>query len=306
MDMRHAIMTLTVLLLAGVAPAEQRDSDLNPPFEIPLDVEMRADLVYASPGGRDLHLDLFLPRSQDGLAPAVVYLHGGGWRGGNKRQFWRQAAHMATRGFVGVSVEYRLSGEAKFPAPVEDAKAAVRWLRANASELGIDPNRIGAAGGSAGGHLAAMLGTTPGVQKFEGDGGHAEFSSRVQAVAGINPALDFSGVGAREADQRALYEFLGSSYQENLDLWAEASPVRHVGEDSAPFLFLHGTEDRTVPYRRSVEMRDKLEAAGVRAEIFTADGAHGFFNGPPWYQPSLEAMEEFFVDTLGAPSSDQR
>lgn len=203
--MRHATITiLTVLLLAGVVPAEQRDSDLNPPFEIPLDVEMRADLVYASPGGRDLHLDLFLPRSEDGLAPAVVYLHGGGWRSGNKRQFWRQAAHMATRGFVGVSVEYRLSGEAKFPAPVEDAKAAVRWLRANASELGIDTNRIGAAGGSAGGHLAAMLGTTSGVQKFEGDGGHAEFSSRVQAVAGFNPALDFSGIGARSGPAGAL------------------------------------------------------------------------------------------------------
>ena len=305
--MRHSILAmLTALLMAGLAPAQQPD-DVNPPFEVPSGVEMRADLVYASPGGRDLHLDLFLPPSQDELAPAVVYLHGGGWRAGNKRQFWRHAAHMASKGFIGVSVEYRLSGEATFPAAVEDAKAVVRWLRANASELGIDTNRIGAAGGSAGGHLAAMLGTTPGVQKLEGDGGHAEFSSQVQAVGGFNPALDFSGIGGGEAAQRTLYEFLGSSYQENPDLWAEASPVRHVGEDSAPFLFLHGTEDRTVPYRQSVEMRDKLEAAGVRAEIFTADGApHGFFNGPPWYQPSLEAMEEFFVETLGAPSSDQR
>ncbi len=305
--MRHSILAmLTVLLIAGLAPAQQPD-DVNPPFEVPSGVEMRADLVYASPGGRDLHLDLFLPPSQDELAPAVVYLHGGGWRAGNKRQFWRHAAHMASKGFIGVSVEYRLSGEATFPAAVEDAKAAVRWLRANASELGIDPSRIGAAGGSAGGHLAAMLGTTPDVERFEGDGGHAEFSSRVQAVAGFNPALDFSGIGAREADQRALYDFLGSSYRENPDLWVDASPVHHVGEGSAPFLFLHGTEDRTVPYHQSVEMRDQLDALGVRAELFTADGApHGFFNRPPWYAPSLKAMEEFFVDVLGGESSDQR
>ena len=118
-----------------------------------------------------------------GSFPAIVYLHGGGWSGGDKGQFEPQATHMATKGFVGATIQYRLVPEATFPAPVEDTKAAVRWLRANASTYRIDTDGIGVAGYSAGGHLAAMLGTTPHIAEFEGDGGNPGFSSRVQAVA---------------------------------------------------------------------------------------------------------------------------
>ncbi len=212
---------------------------------------------------------------------------------------------MATKGFVGACVEYRLSGEARFPAAVEDTKAAVRWLRANASQYGIDPDRIGAAGGSAGGHLAAMLGTTDSIPEFEGGGGNPEFSSRVRAVAGFNPALSFENLP--RASRSIVAQFIGTTYADNPELWLKASPASHVGKDSASFLFLHGTEDETVPYQQSVDMMNELRAVGVRAELFTAEGApHGFFNSPPWYEPTLKAMERFFVETLGTRSSNQR
>ncbi len=236
-----------------------------------------------------------------GPFPAIVYLHGGGWSDGDKTQFEPQATHMASTGFVGATIQYRLVPEAIFPAPVEDSKAAVRWLRANASTYRIDADRIGVAGGSSGGHLAAMLGTTPHIAEFEGDGGNAGFSSRVQAVAAFSGPFDLGALQPPKFRRAAklISKFLGASYEENPELWANASPITYVGPESAPFLFLHGTEDRSIPYQQSVDMMSALAAAGVSAEIFTAEGAgHGFSLGPPWYQPSLEAMEEFFTRML--------
>jgi acetyl esterase/lipase len=292
-------MKTLLLVLALATP--QLCQNQNPPFQLPDTVEMRAGLVYASPAGRDLHLDLFLPKSGAGPFPAVVYIHGGGWSAGNRSAFRRQAAYMATKGFAGACIEYRLSGEAHYPAALHDAKAAVRWMRANAAKYRIQPDQIAAAGGSAGGHLVAMLGATGGMPAFEGDEGNSGYSSRVQAVAAFNPALDlvsFGKAGAGDANN-AVAKFLGCPYEENPKLWAQATPLAHVSKDAAPFLFLHGTADRTVPYQQSVEMMKKLEAAGVHAEIFSADGAgHGFFNSPPFYEPALKRMEEFFTKTL--------
>ena len=232
-----------------------------------------------------------------GSFPAIVYLHSN-WERVNPRQFWRQAAHMATKGFVGVTIQFRLVPEAIFPAQVEDAKAAVRWLRANASTYRIDTDRIGAAGGSSGGYQAAMLGTTPHIAEFEGDGGNPGFSSRVQAVAAFAGLLDIPAFRSYSTAY-LIEQFMGASYEENPELWAKASPSTYVGPESAPFLFLHGTNDPAVPYQQSVDMMNALKAAGVSAEIFTAAGAgHGFFNDPPWLQPTLEAIEEFFTRIL--------
>src|SRR5438270_12467934 len=169
------------LLLALALAAPLLSQNQRPAFVLPDSIEMKRDLVYASPAGRDLHLDLFLPKSGAGPFPAVVYIHGGGWVNGKKNAFQRQAAYMATKGFVGACIEYRLSGEAIYPAALNDSKAAVRWLRVNAAKYRIDPDKIGAAGGSAGGHLVALLGTTGGTPAFEGDSGNAGFSSRVRA-----------------------------------------------------------------------------------------------------------------------------
>ena len=254
-------------------------------FRLPDGVRVEQNLVYSSPGGRDLHLDLFLPEEGRGLFPAVVYIHGGGWYRGNRNAFRRQAAHMATKGFAGACIEYRLSGEAKYPAAVQDSKAAVGWMHANAAKYRIDPQRIGAAGASAGGHLVALLGVT----------------GEVKVVAAFNPLVDLVSVGKRApSSARTVYaEFLGATYAQKPELWAEASPLTHVDKNSAVFLFLHGTADTTVPYQQSLDMLNKLKAAGVEAELFTAEGAgHGFFASPPWFEPALKRMEEFFLRHL--------
>lgn len=271
----------------------------DPPFELPPAVNMLRDVVYGQGGGRDLKADLFVPKEPAAGGPAIVFIHGGGWRGGAKGQFHRQAAHLAHKGYVGLCIEYRLSGEAKFPAAAEDCKCAVRFLRAGADQYGVDPDRIAAAGGSAGGHLASLLGVTEGHACLEGAGGHATQSSKVHAVVSFNGAGNLRFQVEYPGAASAAFEFLGGSQDEIPDTYELASPVAHVDSDSAAFLLLHGDADETVPYAQSVELKEALEAAGVRAELFTAKGAgHGFFNQPPWYQPALERMEAFLDDVF--------
>jgi acetyl esterase/lipase len=291
-------MKFWMLCLALSAPLWSQKFD--PPFKLPDNVEMKADLVYASPGGHDLHLDLFHPRIGAGPFPAIVYVHGGGFKKGDKSAFVRQAAYMASKGFVAVTIEYRLSGVAKYPAAVYDCKTAVRWLRTHAAEYHVAPDKIGAAGGSAGGHLVAMLGTTNDDPKFEGPGAGG-VSSRVVAVAALNPAVDFVSTGkSGKADSNEnLRQFLGCTFAENPKLWADASPITHASKKSAAFLFVHGTGDTMVPFQQSVDMLNKLKTAGASAEIFPAEGAnHGFFQKPPFYQPVLQRVDEFFEKWL--------
>lgn len=285
-----AIALLTVLVEPVLAQRAQ-----IPNVQIPDNVERRSDVVYCRGGARDLTLDLFLPKTRAPRVPGVIFIHGGGWRGGTRGQFHRQAAHVAsTLGYVGATIEYRLSGEAKFPAAVEDAKCAVRWLRANASTFGVDPNRIAAAGGSAGGHLAAMLGVTDQAAGLEGHGGYADFSSRVNAVVAFNGVFDLTRARQTPAGSEAAGGFLGGSSAEQPDLYKKASPVAHVDRASAPFLLLHGTADTTVSIEQSRMMLKQLTDAGVKAEIDETEGAaHGFFNNPPHYQPTLERMVAF-------------
>lgn len=300
--MTRFLIAVAVVCAAFAQQAKEgKQKGPNPPFHLPDSVELQKDIVYARYGSREVHLDLYLPKSRSGAIPAVVYIHGGGWRNGSRSAFARQAAHMATKGVAGACIEYRLSGEAKWPAAIHDSKAAVRWVRANAAKYGLDPNRIGAAGGSAGGHLAALLGTTGGRKDLEGDGGNAGVSSRVIAVAAFNPAVDlvsFAKLRSENANS-SVEAFLGSKYEANPKLWELATPLTHVSKESAAFLFLHGDADTTVPHKQSADMLAKLKAVGVSAEIMTAPGAsHGYFNSPPWYQPTLEKMEQFFLRTL--------
>ena len=199
-------------------PPEHND----PPFELPEAVELRRDVVYRQTVEQDLQLDLFLPADAPGLRPAVVYIHGGGWRNGTRTHFWRQAAHMAQRGFVGATIAYRLSGVARYPAAVDDCEAAVRWLQERADEYQVDPARVGSAGGSAGGHLAALLGA----------------DAVVGAVAAFNPVIDMTALDPVEMASEIATEFLGGSYDEEPDRWREASPVHRASDRSAPMLLL--------------------------------------------------------------------
>ena len=231
-------------------------------------------VVYHTIGELELYMDLYLPK-EDATGrkrPAVVWLHGGAWRSGSPKQFAFQSQYLASQGLVCASVRYRLSGQAKFPACLNDAKCAVRYLRATAEWYGIDPDRIALAGGSAGGHLAAMVGLTPG--KFEGDGPHLDTSSRANLLILFNPALDL-----RQAQLgRPVKDLLGTRSPSDEQL-AEVSPIVHVSKDAPPTLILHGTQDRTVPYQQAVAFRDALTNKGGRVELFTAEGkSHGWFN----------------------------
>lgn len=293
-------MLRRTFLSTVAATAIARGQDQDPPFRLPSSVRLEKDVVYASPDGRDLHLDLYRPRGGGNL-PGIVFVHGGGWRSGSKTQFQRQAAHMATQGFVCACIEYRLSGEAKWPTCIDDCKASVRWFWENRWRLNVDPYRIGAAGGSAGGHLAAMMGVTQRRDSFGSHLANPGPSSKVAAVASFNGVFDMTEL-ARQVPKHVeglLQPLFGATPAENQEVYRQASPIDYVGKSTPPFLLLHGTADTTVPYDQALVFQQALETAGVDVELFTADGAgHGFFNKPPWYDKTLAAMEAFFVRTL--------
>ena len=177
------------------------------------------DVTYARYGDRTLEMDIYRPTEVWGDLPAIVCIHGGGWQKGSKINHRNVAQALAARGFVTASISYRLSGEAQFPAHIQDCKAAVRFLRANAKEYGIDSDKIGVIGHSAGGHLAALLGTSAGVKELEGDGGNADFSSSVQAAVPMGVQTDFLSERNRRisAEKDIWQKFLGGSRDEQPD-----------------------------------------------------------------------------------------
>ncbi|MCX7825635.1 MAG: alpha/beta hydrolase, partial [Verrucomicrobiae bacterium] len=180
---RIAVLLLAAATLSDAAePASQTAARKAPPkARVPEGVEVIADVVIGKGGDRDLHVDIARPKNPpQAPMPAVLWIHGGGWSGGSHKG--NRAMMLATRGYFTASVEYRLSGEAKWPAQIEDCKHAVRWLRANAAKYNVNPDRIGCWGSSAGGHLCAFLGVSGDKPEFEGKGGYAGVSSRVQAV----------------------------------------------------------------------------------------------------------------------------
>ncbi|HUU29403.1 MAG TPA: alpha/beta hydrolase [archaeon] len=247
------------------------------------------ELVYGKGGKRDLKLTLYHPIEGDGPFPGVVFIHGGGWRAGHPGHFARQAMFLAANDYVCACIEYRLSGEAIFPAAIEDCKCAIRWLRAHAGEFHVDPEKIAASGGSAGGHLALLAGTSGGMKELEGEGGWNEFSSSVQLVVAFNPACEFTDVSSEAVDS-----FLGGSYQEVPDRYRRATPQTYLDQTDPPMLLLHGTEDKIVPYRQSADFVAALKALGIEAELYSEEGAgHGWFNNPPFFIQTTMALKNF-------------
>jgi pectinesterase len=259
----------------------------------PSGVRMVEDLVFGSPDGRDLLLDLFVPESNSARLPAVIFIHGGGWAFGSKRDWRYAAAQLASSGFVTATIEYRLSSERIYPAAIDDAKAAVRWLRSNADLYGVDSLQIGVVGSSAGGVIASLLGVTGDRnQMSQGDKGPPQ-AARVQAVAAVSGAYDM--FVADRHDAWAPAAFMGSLPQQDPERWAEASPITHVGADSAPHLFFHGTIDELTPSSEANRMMQKLLDVGVHAELFLAEGGdHDFFLTWQWERKVLETLKDFF------------
>lgn len=245
---------------------------------MPESVIHEANVVYSNVGGR-LEMDIVRPRAASSEPrPAVLLIHGGGFRAGNRQSYLPQAIRLAERGYVAATASYRLSPRNQFPAAVEDAKAAVRFLRAGASRYGIDPDRIGAMGGSAGGHLVLMLGLTANVPEFEGSGPNREYSSKVTCVVDYYGPTDFTQSYSKSVDAaQVLPMFLGGDLDHARLAHIRASPLNWVTPQAAPVLAIHGTLDNYVAYEQSIWLLDRLLAAGVPAELETISGAgHGF------------------------------
>lgn len=261
---------LSFLLIAPLARAAE--------LVVPPDVVFERDLEYSHPGAQSLQLNLARPKNATGAWPAVLCIHGGGFRAGNREGYNGLCVKLAGRGFVAVTASYRLAPQNQYPAAVQDVKAAVRWLRANAARLNIDPQRIGVTGSSAGGHLAQFLGVTAGVKEFEGDGGNPGESSAVACVVNVYGPSDFTKSYGKSVDAaEVLPLFLGGNLETHRQRHIESSPLNWVSPRSAPTLLIHGTEDKYVAYEQAVWMRDRLQACGVEVELMTLEGAgHGF------------------------------
>lgn len=278
------------MVVIGLVIAQEKPKP-KPPV-LPAGTQVLRALEYVANGHERQKLDIYLPQKAVRPMPLVVWVHGGGWRGGNKENppiLW-----LLERGYAVASVNYRLSQHAPFPAQIHDCKAAIRWLRANASKYGIDPGRIGVAGGSAGGHLVALLGTGGDVKELEGDLGVTGVSSRVQAVCDIFGPTDFLRFEPMNRDPKSvLAQLLGGTVEEKKDLARLASPVTHVSRDDPPFLILHGTADKVVPVAQSEILERALKQAGVEVTLVKLEGAgHG---GPQFNTPEIrKAIADFF------------
>ncbi len=266
------------------------------------------DLAYGTGAGKALPMDIYEPAAHDAPVPAIVYIHGGGWvrgvKSGELDMIDIQA--LVEAGFLVAAVDYRLSPEYRFPAQVEDVKCAVRDVRSHATDWGIDAGRIGAAGGSAGGHLAAMLGLTTGADGLEGTGGWPDTSSAVQAVC------DMYGPADLTADYNRLsrvVEFLVLRRTEkNAPALAMASPVTYVRQAAPPFLLLHGDRDEIVALNQSRLLHQRLLDAGVPSRLVIAHNAAHCFrpaHGPvtPSRSELARIMCRFFARTLNTRSS---
>ncbi len=277
--MRQQVATRIVWLLAVVCLSTPRiAAAADAKLDVPDDVIFDPAIEYAHPGDESLGLDLARPKKADGLRPAVVCIHGGGFRAGNREHHDRLCIQLAQRGYVAVTVTYRLAPKHPFPAAVHDVKAAVRWLRANAAKYGVDPQRIGTTGDSAGGHLALFLGVTGDVKEFEGTEGNPGESSRVSCVVDVYGPSDFTKSYGKSVDAgEVLPLFLGGDLQTARHQHVLASPLNWVTPQAAPTLAIHGTKDPYVAFEQAEWIVERLRAADVPVELLKLEGAgHGF------------------------------
>jgi len=288
-------MTVTAIILSvAIVQVQQVSAQDN----IPDGVVFEKNIEYSNPDDQHLQLNMARPTVGQGPFPAIVCIHGGGFRAGTREGFNRLCLSLAEHGYVAVTVSYRLAPKFQFPAAVHDVKSAVRWMRANADKYDIDPNRIGTTGGSAGGHLAQFLGVTSGVKNFEGDGGNPDRSSSVNCVVNFYGPSDFTKSYDASVDAaEVLPLFLGGNLQQQRRRHVEASPLYWVTPAAAPTLCIHGTDDSYVAHEQAVWLIDRLTASEVEARLMTIKGAdHGFRGATKEVRAEIENARIAFFD----------
>ena len=275
------------------------DSDINR-VRLPQGTTVDRDLVYEVIQGRKLPLDLYRPKSTNPTA-LVIWIHGGGWKSGSKAGGGPAVFQLLQRGYAVASVEYRLSGEAVFPAAIEDCKAAVSFLRLNAEKYNLDPKRFGVWGSSAGGHLVSLLGTTNDVDQFDTHPVTRKASSEVQAVCNWFGPSDFlrmndfpSRINHDAADSPES-RFIGGAIQENPEKVQSANPANYASAGDPPFLHLHGDKDQLVPFNQSEILHAALKSAGVETTLYkVVGGGHGFGGAKDSRAQLIEKSIQFF------------
>ncbi len=287
------ILLLTTLLLLGTSPA--RGQGRTPPYPESLKgVEVYRNLPYAPNGHSRQKLDLYVPEFGKGPFPLIVWIHGGAWREGSKERCL--PLPWSKKGYAVASINYRLSSDARFPAQIMDCKTAIRWLRTHAERYRIDAQRVLAWGGSAGGHLASLVGTAGHMAEWEEE--YWPGSSQVQAVIDWYGRADLTPVATDPSWANSpSSQLLGGWGQGVAQRARKASPLWHVSKDDPPFLIMHGEKDNVVPLRQSLTFAEALRATGVKVKMVILRGAgHG---GPEFLQrEQVQIIDTFLIQHL--------
>lgn len=266
---------------------------------LPENVNESRNLVYTTLkntlfGDRDLHLDVFSPKKK-GKYPALIMVHGGGWRAGDKALQVPMAQKLAAKGIVTVCVEYQLLQEAQYPAAVFNIKSAIRWMRANADKYGIDPNKIAISGCSAGGQLALLVGLTNGVEAKEGNQGNLGFSSDIQAIVDLDGVVDFMAplsLNLKRGPDSPDVQWLGGTFYEKPEIWKDASPIFWANEKSCPILFVNSGFPRF--HAGQDELIGMMKDWKIYTEVHKFDiQLHTFWLFNPWVDPTVNYMNDF-------------
>lgn len=288
------------------APKTEAAPKPDPASKIPADVELIKDVAYSPDGNKAHVLDILRPkRAPKDPMPVLVFIHGGGFTGGDKTAGYAHLVRFAKRGYFCATINYRSANEAHFPAQLQDCKCAIRFLRAHAKQYNLDPDHIGVWGASAGGNLVAMLGVTGGIAEFEGDGGWQDQSSRVQAVVDYYGMTDFMAIDELVKQGKATERFMrrdGSTsishllgvekWWEHPDLCRKASPTTYVTKDDAPFAIFHGDLDPLTNHEQSELLNERLRAAGVESDFYLVKGGkHGW-----GARPDVDEKVDAFLD----------
>ncbi|PIF70973.1 alpha/beta hydrolase [Flavobacterium sp. 2] len=257
-------------------------------------VDKIGDVVYFTSKERTLHLDAFVNKKQK-QNPAVIMIHGGGWRSGNKSQMNPLAQEIASKGYSCFTIEYRLSLEAKYPYGVYDVKNAIRFIKDNAKKFNVDPNKIAVLGCSSGGQMAALIGTTNGNSAFDDPSNKSKSSSKVNAIINVDGILAFRHPESSEGEMASFW--LGGSYEEKTENWKNASALSHTNKNTPPILFINSSIDRFHAGRD--DMIKILNQYKIYNEVHTIENSpHSFWFFQPWFNPTVDFTTNFLKKTF--------